>query len=293
MQAIFVGGFLRSGTTLVQSVLCSGKGAGPMIGECVFLRGVVETYLRSLSLFEAHTKDYFDTPEDLRGYCADQAGQFLEHTWRRLGEPEALVLKHPQLTRYFPPLHALLPQARMVVCLRNPRDAVASSVAAQRRGAREFGTKGPVEIAADLLETYLPCFASRAPSCHAQTAYLVYESLVTDPCAVIPRLGRFTGIDLTGFDPASDRPLAGWPLDPSKQAGQPFHSELFSQGVTDSHVGRYREILSDSDLARIEEVCAPLLALLARAPPAFAVTPGEEPVTRATLGRAVLRALDG
>ncbi len=263
-----------------------------MIGECVYLRGVVETYLRSLSLFDAHTKDYFDSPEDLRLFCADQAGQFLEHTRRRLGKPEFLVLKHPQLTRYFPPLHALLPEARLIVCVRDPRDTVASAVAAQRRGAREFGKKAPAEIASNLLEAYLPCFGSRVPSCHQQTAYVKYEGLVQDPAAVIPRLARFTGVDLSDFDPAADRPVARWQLDASKREGQPFHSELFSETIKDSHVGRYREILSDAELAQVEQECEPLLALLARAPSIFALEPQGEAVTRDSLSRLRLSEFD-
>jgi len=259
-----------------------------MVGECVYLRGVVETYLRSLALFEAHTKDYFDSPEDLRQFCAGEADRFLQHAWRRLGQPEFLVLKHPQLTRYFPPLHALLPEARLIVCLRDPRDAVASAVAAQLRGAQEFGDKAPAAIAASLLETYLACFGSRVRSCHEQTAYVRYEGLVQDPANVVPRLARFTGIDLSGFDPAADRPFAGWQLDASKRKGQPFHSKLFSEPITDSHVGDYRDILSDADLAAVETVCAPLLALLARAPAVFTVVPGGELVTRDNLSVAPL-----
>lgn len=292
MQLIFVGGFLRSGTSLVQSLLCSGKSTGPMIGECVYLRGVVETYLRSLALFEEHTKDYFNTPEALRLFCAGQAGQFLEQTWRRLGEPEFLVLKHPQLTRYFPPLHALVPNARLVVCIRDPRDNVASAVAAQRRGARELGTRPPAKIAASLLETYLPCFESRQRSCHEQTAYLKYEALVREPRGTIRKLGHFTGIDLSGFDPAADRPFARWQLDASKTKGQPFHSDLFCETIKDSHVGRYREILSDAEVAQVEKQCAPLLALLARAPSVFTLLPGGEDVTRGSLARVSLREVD-
>ncbi len=36
MTPIFVGGYLRSGTTVLQSILCRGKSTNPIIGEVVF-----------------------------------------------------------------------------------------------------------------------------------------------------------------------------------------------------------------------------------------------------------------
>lgn len=271
MQTIFVGGFLRTGTTLVQSILCSGKAVNPMVGECVYLRGLVETYLRCLSLYDEHMKDYFETAEALRDFCAGQAEQFLDHAWRRFGEPEVLVLKHPQLTRYFPPLHVLLPQARFVVCLRDPRDVVASAVTARQKGASEFGTRPPEEIAASLVQTYLPCLGSQAPSFHRQTAYLRYESLVRDPGRVIGKLAAFTGIDLSGFDAEAEKPCARWRLDGSKTQGQPFHSALYEQTISDAHIGRYREVLSEAEAAAVARACGPLFGLFCEAPSVFAV----------------------
>lgn len=183
MQSIFVGEFLRSGSSLVQSLLCSVKGAGPLIGERVYLCGVVET-------------------------C-------------------------------------------------------------------------------------LPSFGSRVPSCDRQVAYVKYEALVQGPAAVVGRLTRFTGLDLSGFAPATDRPLAHWQLDTSKQEGRPFHSELFCETINDCHIGRYRDILLDAELAQVEQECEPLLALLARATSVFTLVPDGQVVTRAIVSHAPVREVNG
>lgn len=74
-------------------------------------------------------------------------------------------------------------------------------------------------------------------------------------------------------------------MDASKSEGQPFHSALFSETIKDSHVGRFREALSEAELAQVERECEPLLTLLARAPSIFTVEPHEETVTRDSLSR--------
>ncbi len=125
-----------------------------------------------------------------------------------------------------------------------------------------------------------------------QTAYVKYEGLVQDPTAVLPRLARFTGLDLSDFDPAADRPLARWQLDGSKREGQPFHSELFSETIKASHVGRFRDVLSEAELAQVERECEPLLALLSRAPSIFTLEPIGEAVTRETLSRLPLTEIE-
>ena len=60
MQTIFVGGYLKCGTSVPASTLCSGNDVNPMIGEVVHLHGITANYRTSLELFDLHSRDYFD-----------------------------------------------------------------------------------------------------------------------------------------------------------------------------------------------------------------------------------------
>lgn len=260
----------------MQSLLCSGPGTNPMIGEVVFLRGIVETYGRSLLLYDLHTKDYFDDRDHLRRHCAQYVDQFLDLARQKFGEPAFLVLKHPQLTPLFPLLHELLPAAKFVVTLRDPRDTIASAVRARNRGATEFGDMTPLRIAAVMNGYYMNCLRCSDRSFHQQTAYVTYENLVRDPSAVVKILGAFTGIDLSPVETEEGVKPADWEPDGSKAPGQPFHSELYGKEISPERVGRYAETLSEQDALEIERICREIFEIYRAGPAVFQVAMPKE-----------------
>src|SRR3546814_17593724 len=52
----------------------------------------------------------------------------LQKTHQRSGRPAALVLKSPELATYFPHAAVLLPAARFVISVRDPKDTIASLI---------------------------------------------------------------------------------------------------------------------------------------------------------------------
>jgi hypothetical protein len=149
-----------------------------MIGEAIFLRSILETYWRSLAMFDLHSKYYFSDREDLRGTCEKYVHDFVRRTFARYNSPKHVVLKHPQLTPLFPQLHELVPEAKFVIIVRDPRDTVASAVTAQARGANEFEDDMPQEIASTLFDYYAACLSCQSQGFRHNTIYVRYEGFL-------------------------------------------------------------------------------------------------------------------
>ncbi len=269
MARFFVGGYLRSGTTLLQSILCNSPDCNPMIGEAVFLRGIVEAYRRSLQMFDLHAKYYFDDEEQLRRLCAGYTEDFLANTEKRLANPKHLVLKHPQLTPHFPWLHLLAPESRFIVIVRDPRDTVASAVSAMKKGATEFGTLDTASLATDLLLHYTACLLCKLESFHRQTLYVTYEALVQDPGPVVSALQEFTGIDLSGFTPDMGEMRSEVDFDSEAEQQRALHSENYGQAVSRDRVGRFADVLSEEDVRAVERICKPIFDVCGHGYPVF------------------------
>lgn len=262
MRTIFVGGFLKCGTSVLASVLCSGKDTNPMIGEVIYLHGIVSNYRTSLELFDLHSRDYFDDREHLRETCAAEVRRFLDMTRARYGDAANLVLKYPQLTPLFPYLHQLLPEAKFVISLRDPRDGVASAVTSKRKGAPEFHNFSLADIAHALTQSYISCVFCCEPSFSERTVYSKYEDLVTDPAAIMGKLSAFTGIEFGDIDPHQAPAEAGWAPDMALQREQATFNELHGRPISAERIGRHRDVLTAAETQEVEQISAQLLDLL-------------------------------
>ncbi|NIR62088.1 MAG: sulfotransferase [Gammaproteobacteria bacterium] len=266
MTCYFVGGVNRSGTTLVQGLLCSDPTTNPLIHEASYLRSVAEAYAFGKQQFHDHNEHYFDSVEELRRFTAAWAEAFVDRVRQRYPGTEHVVLKHPPLTPRFPDLHELLDDVRLVVVVRDPRDVAASLVRVGerlRRQGRSEGRSLPRDmdrLAQYYMRCYQPALGHSDPQYQRRLTLVRYEDLVADPSAAVARLGEATGLRLDAFDPE-----AAWPRDAidheaARAEGNAWSSELYGRGVSTGRVGHYVHVLSPDEIAALESACAGPLA---------------------------------
>jgi Sulfotransferase family len=265
-SVIFIGGCMRSGTTLVQRILCAGKGAHPLPAECQYLVSLLGAYREGSRTFDLFGRDYFGSAAAFDTFNRRILEAFLALARKRLGEPEHLVLKRPELAFHFSDLALLLPAVRFLLVVRDPRDTIVSMLeVAERHAAR--GIAGPLvamgrdmdRLSGFFLDYYRDAY-SHADRLTGRLMTLKYENLVADPEAGLAALARFTGIGLDRASLAAPDPAkvsGAW----ASLAGDPaysgaFWSESWMKELSGDSVGRYRQALSAAEIAAIEARCA-------------------------------------
>src|SRR3546814_20373507 len=83
-----------------------------------------------------YVDDYLGGPKGLFDFTKELLDRLLRETHTRLGQPEALVLKSPELSTYFPHAADLFPEARFVISVRDPKDTIASMIEVGERHRR-------------------------------------------------------------------------------------------------------------------------------------------------------------
>src|SRR5215475_9684373 len=131
-SVIFVGGCMRSGTTLLQRMLCASPDVQPFTDECQFLTGLLDFLSAWRQRFD-WLKDFYGTPEGYEAYAKATIDAFLRSSFETQRPARTIVLKNPELTVHFPDLAGWYGKAKFLVVVRDPRDTIASILDVARR----------------------------------------------------------------------------------------------------------------------------------------------------------------
>lgn len=261
---LFVGGAMRTGTTLAARLLASSGESNPLLAESQYLGALLDLDRQWRPQFDLFLADYFETPADFDSFSRETCVRFLATTRHRYPAARPLVLKHPESTRHYPKLAHWFPAARFVVMVRDPRDAIASMLSV---GEKLFAAGEPGSLAAfgrdmakfsDLFRSYYAGPFRDTSVFGTRMLVLRYEDLVAKRNDVIGELARFAGvaIDLERLaDAAYWQGRSNW----AKQRGSGYSGAFWSadwvREMTAANVGRFRERLAENEIAEIERRC--------------------------------------
>lgn len=270
MSYIFVGGAQRSGTSLLAASLCAGEESNPYLGESSALRKLLDAQAYMVKRFDDETKFHFGTRPVMQEFMSTTLRSFLGLTLASSAPATSLVLKEPHLTTHFPLIHTLLPEAKFVMSVRDPRDTICSMMTVgekfKENGTNHLFNSGNVGKMAELVASfYRPIIqvAQQSKQFAATVKWVKYEQLVSEPEKTIDELRKYTGLKLELYDVNEPRKRTHPEKLKSRaksQTAKPWQSELMAQkAVSTKSVGSFEEKLSEEQIAVIEKTVPGLL----------------------------------
>lgn len=246
---IFVSGSPRSGTTLLNSLVCSSKSVNRHIQECSYLFWSMHPLKMALSTFEKSQGHYFSSREQLYKFHGSLVKQILSSIWTDLDCPENLCLKNPNLVIDYRLIAEMIPVAKFIAIIRDPKDIISSRLEAEKRGNGNF----------ELTDTFLQQEIQNINDIHQSIIdFLNYTSTKNLHVIEYENLVQQKGLEeLRAFLDISDIDVeAVW-----SRSQENMHSKdsqwitsLYGQKVQSSSIGRFKQVLNEETIATIDQL---------------------------------------
>lgn len=263
---IFIGGVMRSGTSLLQQVICTSKDTNQFINGCRYLTDQLKLYAQYSGADSLFADDYFENTGEFRAFTIGIIEKFLAEAWACNGRPSTLVLKNPELTLYIPLLADLLPDAKFVISVREPKDVITSMIKVgtqqKKDGIRTFlaNAASNIDLLCNTFNNYyaptLRNLKTEGLNLENRVLFVRYEDTVNQPDETVAHISRFCGISPGQLPQDGDWDKSSNTEKISRHARwRTYLTELSSQPISAASIGSYQSVLSASDCAKIDERC--------------------------------------
>ena len=268
-KLIFIGGCMRSGTTILHRVLCASHESHPYITESWYLIDQLRIYRWCLQRYDVRHKDYFGERAIFDEFTRNILRNYFFVTRVRYAPATALVLKNPEVTSQFPLLGNWFKEARFVINVRDPRDTITSIVEVGERH-RQDGLRTPQtslgrnmqKLSNFYKKYYANLFSPAGRQIKDRMIFVRYEDIMTETEKTVQRLGDFCGLsfDMELLRHLGSQQESSLNLDAEVRARDPlsaaFWSDLYTKDLSASRIGRHRDVLTPEEIREIETHCA-------------------------------------
>lgn len=252
----FIGGYPRTGTTLVGSLLCGDPRTNEPIAEVSYLEYLMFPYDAFVASWSENHRGLFDTEDEFWAFHRGLIRRFLGHLQEKHA-CEHLVIKRPFLTRWFPTLAQMFEDAHFIICVRDPRDVIGSlkvvkrkhdSLDIQGRKLNPYLNQSLLDFAYGYTDAIKTCLTN-AKKFSDRFHFLQYEELVRHPEVSMLNMGRVLGLDL-GLEQEE------WERYLNYTGSNPFHSKGWGKAITADNIGKYKSQLDLEEIEMVEVICA-------------------------------------
>ena len=258
MQIILIGGAQRSGTTIFQTLLVSALQSTPILPESHILYDLLFAYQKATSSHWSKTLSFYSTRQQLATFFRSVVEQHIHDITAQYEGAEYLVLKNPNFVRVLEEAKELLPGVQHMVCVRDPRDIVASFVKiGQRQTERgivtHYSKRNLDFICRKITTSYQSVLADSTPD---DVAVISYEKLVTDAKCELRRVATYTGLPL--YVDAIEG--AHWLKEEYRHLAEGWVTGLEGLPPTPESVRNYQTLLTNEEVGFVEQQCRELMA---------------------------------
>lgn len=251
MSLIVVSGPPRSGTTLVNRMICSSSSCAPMLPECSFITKQIETFNNILQYSDRERfAAYFGTRDECNSCfraCIQENLKSLMRAEPKLAAYKHIVLKDPTLCFFLTQAQDLLPEdAKFVIVVRNPLGIIASlkGVAAKR------GVAWNIKEASEMtINHFFHLNQVRQERALNSVLYVRYEDLNST--------GVNDLVDFLGFSIPKDV------IDGKNKVhdkSDPFYTNLLDESLTEGRIDAWRNDLVADEISYVTEVFAGIMS---------------------------------